>query len=377
MALSQSEKAISYNTLRELSTFLGLQLEPKDKSGRVISRRVFAFIGIKSNLCPNTKSATKLRQKYGSGAFVFAFRSFDDFKMRKFSNMWAPYVPSDCNLGIGIYATDDILNLIFPSFRVESKQEHTCIAIIYLNWPESILLLGFSVENVLNRADVKRLMRFLHRNRLSATVLRRRYPEYLHMFRRDNFVQVVRLGLIAYCPSLKEYAEMIMPSHAVINACIDDDGQGFAIQQIVKNVLAKCRENAVDWMDWEETLGTEEVSYLNWPQSVNRFCYSQYPFIKMAIASIGKIVGEVTLGKLMGYFKVHPTFKRFAHLSDLCIKIEGRNCVYPGCSNQESRDGMIEKYKTCSACRIVFYCSRRCQKRDWKKVHKYICYLVD
>eukprot|EP01084_Bolivina_argentea_P134379 237040_1 len=45
-----------------------------------------------------------------------------------------------------------------------------------------------------------------------------------------------------------------------------------------------------------------------------------------------------------------------------------RICSLYKCKNTETR-----KYKKCSNCELVYYCSRKCQKYDWKYVHKYQC----
>ena len=43
--------------------------------------------------------------------------------------------------------------------------------------------------------------------------------------------------------------------------------------------------------------------------------------------------------------------------------------VCNGCGKQEST---LLEFKTCNRCEVAFYCSRQCQKSDWKK-HKKIC----
>ena len=53
---------------------------------------------------------------------------------------------------------------------------------------------------------------------------------------------------------------------------------------------------------------------------------------------------------------------------DTLQKCEARCCS--GCHREESGG---EKFLSCSRCSIVRYCSRRCQKRDWKR-HKLLCH---
>ena len=43
---------------------------------------------------------------------------------------------------------------------------------------------------------------------------------------------------------------------------------------------------------------------------------------------------------------------------------------HPACANFETR---VAEFKRCSSCHFAFYCSRECQKADWKLRHKAIC----
>ena len=46
---------------------------------------------------------------------------------------------------------------------------------------------------------------------------------------------------------------------------------------------------------------------------------------------------------------------------------------YPVCENcKQSSDGSSKPFQRCSACRLTYYCSRNCQKLDWRH-HKHVC----
>eukprot|EP01083_Nonionella_stella_P007337 21238_1 len=50
----------------------------------------------------------------------------------------------------------------------------------------------------------------------------------------------------------------------------------------------------------------------------------------------------------------------------LCWKRRNYECQNRHCSAHKS-------LKICNACKLVFYCSRHCQKRDWKESHRKMC----
>ena len=45
------------------------------------------------------------------------------------------------------------------------------------------------------------------------------------------------------------------------------------------------------------------------------------------------------------------------------------------CKNPEDQLNSLGSLKTCSGCKVVYYCSRDCQKKDWH-VHKFLCKKV-
>ena len=52
------------------------------------------------------------------------------------------------------------------------------------------------------------------------------------------------------------------------------------------------------------------------------------------------------------------------------VNIQEMACRF--CSRRENREEG-EKFKQCSACKLVYYCSPKCQKKDWKMRHKMEC----
>jgi len=45
-------------------------------------------------------------------------------------------------------------------------------------------------------------------------------------------------------------------------------------------------------------------------------------------------------------------------------------CSNPLCERKEKRP---REFQRCERCKVVFYCSRKCQKKDWKRAHKRHC----
>jgi hypothetical protein len=48
-------------------------------------------------------------------------------------------------------------------------------------------------------------------------------------------------------------------------------------------------------------------------------------------------------------------------------------CSNPSCNNWDTEP---KEFKTCSGCKAVAYCSRHCQKNDWKALHKFKCLTI-
>lgn len=59
------------------------------------------------------------------------------------------------------------------------------------------------------------------------------------------------------------------------------------------------------------------------------------------------------------------------NMEGFCMEnLQGIQCG--GCGRRENLD-RGEKFKKCAACKKIYYCSRKCQKKDWKSGHQMSC----
>merc|ERR1712129_94306 len=193
-----------------------------------------------------------------------------------------------------------------------------------------------------------KLTKFFTQKRLSATFLRRRYPKVLHVFRSDNFKEIVLYGMTAYCNTLKDQATMIYPSESIVNASVADRKQRITIKRIVEVVLTEGANYIVRWQDWRIALNSlnnsgDDIDIVYCLNAVHTYCMNNYPFLETGLKQITSIVGEKVLRRMIGQLmNQNKIWIHFYGLQHLCFKIEGRKCAYSECSNQESRDGVIE-----------------------------------
>merc|ERR1712113_1211527 len=113
----------------------------------------------------------------------------------------------------------------------------------------------------------------------------------------------------------------------VIDACIADQGKRTDVKMILMRI-------------WDAVQSDPDA-----------FFKRKHPYIEQGQQLITGIIGEEGLHRLFDTWRkqnpMKDEIKRYVELTNLCKKIQGRKCAYSGCSNQESRDGVIEKYKMC------------------------------
>merc|ERR1711971_113910 len=113
---------------------------------------------------------------------------------------------------------------------------------------------------------------------------------------------------------------------------VNDKLKRIVAKDIPEMVFAKCVKFNDDWMRTKRNLNS-------------------YKFIYDGISMMRAVLGDELFSCMIHEALMqHKTWKRSLRLWKLCMKIQGRKCAYSECSNQESRDGVIEKYKICSGC---------------------------
>jgi hypothetical protein len=63
------------------------------------------------------------------------------------------------------------------------------------------------------------------------------------------------------------------------------------------------------------------------------------------------------------------SFQEFKGPADI---IKGTKCAQCGV-REHPNSTFFQKFKKCSRCGQPYYCSKTCQRKHWKKTHKYIC----
>eukprot|EP01083_Nonionella_stella_P218252 782798_1 len=71
-------------------------------------------------------------------------------------------------------------------------------------------------------------------------------------------------------------------------------------------------------------------------------------------------------------FAQNSGFQFIRKLREFKKRLHGRKCSH--CDKKEMHNNRIhETFKKCKQCRMDWYCSVGCQKRDWNTNHRYYC----
>ena len=129
------------------------------------------------------------------------------------------------------------------------------------------------------------------------------------------------------------------------------------------------------------------ATFTEWQKSILRVFKSKSLQIRHA-ASANKLIlpkidkrwsGDYTYGYCIAYLKkndcmiiVNAMFNDLRLYQDeslFTMRFRGKN----KCNACKRRRGKDVKLKQCSQCKDVAYCSRKCQKYDWKHKHRFYC----
>ena len=322
----------------------------------------------------NHRTIRELQRKYSPGACVLAFQSVQNFARKKCTNVYASFIPKDWCFESGAFFAH---SAAWPDFGIkratlsdaEAKHKYICIVVVYHDWPKSKLFWSFPLLKF-NEEDIRK---YFQRKRLSASVLRKRYPQFLHSF---QYVAKQGIAVMSNAKlrsiSLQDAANELIPDR--IADCVDSVRDQKVIEKIKRDLFIECMHHNAEWLEWVCQINND-TSFVHITQRT-LLLFDKFPFIYTRIMRIANIVGEDTFSfALSKEVEQCEHWRKHIDLQHLIAKIEGRKCSFADCRNQESRhNGVIEKYKTCSACRNAFYCSRSCQKRDWNTgCHKAAC----
>ena len=367
--LTKAEQSTLQNMKFQLCDILGIKRDPNNCE--FLGSYAGSYVRNIINEDPTWTFQTmqKLQAKHGDGACVVAFRSVQDFKEKKPSNIFGSYFPNEFSFGAGsCFITNEFLqraNLYFPDMSDGKGSKHksmcACAVIVYHKWPKSELFVSFGSSLF----DAEGLKPYFERKKWSATVLRKHYPQYLNFFnsKRPGQIFSVMYEVLDLNPrSPKKTVLAMIPSADLIAEYIDDQRDMNEIKMHMKNIKKQCEKKNAGWNQAASfNLLSNKI-----PWNISMF-YDKLPLIQKELNSIVDIIGaklySFLFEKQLRHFK---PWRKHLDLMRLIAKIEGRKCSFGECRNQESRhNGVMQKYKTCSACRNVFYCSKSCQKRDW------------
>eukprot|EP01084_Bolivina_argentea_P250434 419568_1 len=377
--LSKEEQSVCESIKRQLCIVLGISTEFLKVSdiGKYVAMYVQSLIDDDPNI--TTSKVKRLHQKYSEGAVLLLFASVAQFQRRVcVNNFFSLVVPKDCilNKETGITyvpkATMKMMNIKYPKTS-ESKYKFPVISLIYNNFPQSEVLVSYHSHIF----DVSDLEKFFQSKKWTASILRKQYAHHLKLFNSNQshrIAHIMKQSLNILSKSMRDVVEQILPPNFIMY--ITNNKQKWLIRSILSKLNKQCNVHNHEWSKWSSYIDKAlAITGVETEGQTLHLFYSKFPFIIEAISRIQSIVGLDQFHDI--YWKTMKQtvgHQKYLDLMNLISKIEGRNCSYEYCTKQENRkDGLIEKYKTCSACRNVFYCSRSCQKRDWARKHKENC----
>jgi hypothetical protein len=92
-------------------------------------------------------------------------------------------------------------------------------------------------------------------------------------------------------------------------------------------------------------------------------------YVKRFDKSDDHINGSTKIYELENAIQLMPSKSRKKKHSAKRIRTK-TICTWHKCKKIESKPG---EFKSCARCRLKYYCSRKCQVKDWKNGHKEKC----
>eukprot|EP01084_Bolivina_argentea_P069967 127262_1 len=347
--LTQNERLVCKNIKRQLREFFGV-------SG-VVAQQVGLHLNSINKGIKN-RHLEQLQAEFGHGCVVMIFPSVSHFKKRKYNipARLKHFIPKKCMITLGksevIYAPyNSEISQILGCCVKQTKEVHKKgyfeqITIIYEDWNQSEIYVTYNSMHYDAISLQMHLFSFFQRKKWSSKLLWKKYDDLAYLFEEYNLNEIsyimrtcLRLHPISDCLLPQQFAELVQ-----------DPMKTEQIKQIMNEI------------------------HNSYPKSIES--YEMFSNRVQNILRPQKNVHdmETIYLKTMKTMKDHVGWIKHMELLDLIRRVEGRICSYVICSNRESRDGNVyEKYKTCSLCQQVFYCTRSCQKRDWVRCHRAMC----